>query len=246
MQAETANPMGNTVEESTEAETTSAQRIDLQPLSFADLHDGPEYENTSVTLELTNSHRIKGKLLQFNAASELVMVMEPRAAAPTEVEMVAVKYLRLEKPYQIVLNSTTTPGINIENDSHSFEIYFKDRSELSGNTFGTRTDQNGIHLYEQTKVGRKWRYCSHLFVAHAALENHIIGGQIGEILEEEKAITIESLELALEDQQEERTRLLGEYLVTEKIVDASELENALSRQKNMPNLKLAKFWSVRI
>jgi hypothetical protein len=159
MQAETANPMENTVEESTEAETTSAQRIDLQPPPFADLHDGPEYENTSVTLELTNSHRIKGKLLQFNAASELVMVMEPRAAAPTEVEMDAVKYLRLKKSYQIVLNSTTTPGINIENDSHSFEIYFKDRSELSGNTFGTRTDQNGIHLYEQTKVGRKWRYC---------------------------------------------------------------------------------------
>lgn len=238
MQAEKANALKTKVEESTEAESTSAQRIDLQPPPFADVHDGPEYENTFVTLELTNSHRIKGKLLQFNAASELVMVMEPRAAAPTEVEMVAVKYLRLEKPYQIVLNSTTTPGINIENDSHSFEIYFKDRSELSGNTFGTRTDQNGIHLYEQTKVGRKWRYCSHLFVAHAALENHIIGGQIGEILEEEKAITIESLEMALEDQQEERTRLLGEYLVTEKIVDALELENALSRQTNMPNLKL--------
>lgn len=44
--------------------------------------------------------------------------------------------------------------------------------------------------------------------------------------------------MALEDQKEERTRLLGEYLVTEKIVDALELENALSRQKNMPNLKL--------
>jgi len=60
MQAEKANALKTKVEESTEAESTSAQRIDLQPPPFADVHDGPEYENTFVTLELTNSHRIKG------------------------------------------------------------------------------------------------------------------------------------------------------------------------------------------
>ncbi|MDP6651372.1 MAG: hypothetical protein QGF90_04585 [Gammaproteobacteria bacterium] len=46
------------------------------------------------------------------------------------------------------------------------------------------------------------------------------------------------MDTALQDQQEERSRLLGEYLITQKIVDAKELEGALSRQKNMPNLKL--------
>ena len=117
-------------------------------------------------------------------------------------------------------------------------MYFKDRTELTGKTFGTRTDKNGIHLYEQTKVGRKWRYCTHLWVSIAAIENHIIGGQIGEMLVEENIVTQEVVDTALQDQQEERSRLLGEYLVTQKIVDASELESALARQKHMPNLKL--------
>jgi type II secretory ATPase GspE/PulE/Tfp pilus assembly ATPase PilB-like protein len=137
-----------------------------------------------------------------------------------------------------MIGSPGTPGIDVDTEARSFEVYFSDRSELTGKTYGTRTDKNGIHIYEQTKVGRKWRYCTHLFVVHAAIANHIIGGQIGEMLVEEKQISQEALDTALQDQQDERSRLLGEYLVTQKIVDAEELEGALSRQKNMPNLKL--------
>lgn len=157
---------------------------------------------------------------------------------PTEVDMSTLKYLRLEKPYQLMLSNDPASRINVDAEARSFEVYFKDRTELTGKTFGTRTDKNGVHLYEQTKVGRKWRYCTHLFVAKAAIENHIIGGQIGEMLVEENIVTQEVVDTALQDQQEERSRLLGEYLVTQKIVDASELESALARQKNMPNLKL--------
>tara|TARA_B100000959_G_scaffold266741_1_gene309481 strand:+ start:6374 stop:8557 length:2184 start_codon:yes stop_codon:yes gene_type:complete len=137
-----------------------------------------------------------------------------------------------------MIGSPGTPGIDVDTEARSFEVYFSDRSELTGKTYGTRTDKNGIHIYEQTKVGRKWRYCTHLFVVHAVIANHIIGGQIGEMLVEEKQISQEALDTALQDQQDERSRLLGEYLVTQKIVDAEELEGALSRQKNMPNLKL--------
>ena len=239
MQAETAIEY-ETEEEETEVEvsTTSATPIDLQPPPFADVHDGPEYDKSSVTIELNNSNRINGKLVQFNAASEIISVMEPRGVVATELEMSTVKYMRVEKPYQLMKVTAQTPGINVDTEARTFEIAFKDQSELTGNTFGSRTDKNGIHFYEQTKVGRKWRYCVHLFVPHTAMDNHIIGGQIGEMLVEEAVISQEVLDTALQDQQEERSRLLGEYLVTQKIVDSAELENALSRQKNMPNLKL--------
>jgi type II secretory ATPase GspE/PulE/Tfp pilus assembly ATPase PilB-like protein len=150
--------------------------------------------------------------------------------------------MRLEKPYQLHLGAKSTdeshPGIEVESDARSFEVYFKDRTEITGKTYGSRTDKNGIHLYEQTKVGRKWRYCTHLFVAKTAIENHIIGGQMGDMLVQEKQISQESLDGALQDQQKERSRLIGDYLVNQKIVDAKELEGALSRQKHMPNLKL--------
>lgn len=225
-------------ENETEAEVSTSKKIDLQPPPFSEVHDGPEYDKSTVNIELNNATRVKGKLVQYDAAAEIVSILEPRAVVPTTMEVGTIKYMRVEKPYQLMLASATSPGINVDTDARSFEVYFKDHSELSGNTFGTRTDKNGIHLYEQTKVGRKWRYCTHLFVSHAAVENHIIGGQIGEMLVQEKQISQDALDTALQDQQEERSRLLGEYLVTQKIVDASELEGALSRQKHMPNLKL--------
>lgn len=238
MQADTAIALEAEDEES-EADTPTSNQIDLQPPPFAEVHDGPEYDKSAVTVELTNSHRLKGTLVQFNPVSETISIMEPNAVTATDVEMSSVKYMRLEKPYQLLKQSSSSnPGFNVDTDARSFEVFFKDQTELSGNTFGTRTDKNGIHLYEQTKVGRKWRYCTHLFVAHSAIDNHIIGGQIGEMLVEEKAISQEILDDALQDQQEERSRLLGEYLVTQKIVDSAELESALSRQKHMPNLKL--------
>ena len=241
MQADTAVAVEVTEEEVHPSEPPKL-KIDLQPPPFSEVNDGPEYAKSSVTIELNNSTRTKGKLLQFDSVTEVISILEPRAAVPTVIDMSSIKFMRLEKPYQLVLHASGSgemhPGIDVETDARTFEVFFKDRTEISGKTYGTRNDKNGVHLYEQTKVGRKWRYCTHLFIAKAAIENHIIGGQIGDMLVQEKQISQDALDTALEVQQSERSRLLGEYLVTQKIVDADELENALSRQKHMPNLKL--------
>lgn len=223
-------------------EAPKSLRVDLQPPPFSEVHEGAEYTNTSVTIELNNATRVKGKLVQFDSAAEIISLLESRAVIPTEIDMSTIKFMRLEKPYQLILSAGSDEsghqGIDVESDSRTFEVYFKDRTEITGKTYGSRTDKNGIHLYEQTKVGRKWRYCTHLFVSKAAIENHIIGGQIGDMLVQENQISQDVLETALQDQQVERSRLIGDYLINQKIVDADELENALSRQKHMPNLKL--------
>ncbi|MEX2469664.1 MAG: ATPase, T2SS/T4P/T4SS family [Pseudohongiellaceae bacterium] len=237
MQSDTAIAI-ESEEEHEQIELPSNQKIDLQPPPFSEVEGGPDYDNSTVNIETTSGARIKGKLVQFNANSGNISVLEPRAVTPEHCDMESIKYMRLEKPYQMVIDSAPTPGINVDTEARSFEVHFKDKSALTGNTFGTRTDKNGLHLYEQTKVGRKWRYCTHLFVAHAAIENHVIGGQIGEMLVHDKQISQATLDTALQDQQTERSRLLGEYLVNEKIVDSKALETALSRQKHMPNLKL--------
>lgn len=69
------------------AEGDHASKIDLQPPPFAEVHEGPELDKAQVTIELTNSSRIKGRLAQFNAASETISIYEPRANEPTTVEM---------------------------------------------------------------------------------------------------------------------------------------------------------------
>jgi len=180
--------------------------------------------------------------VQFNVATEIISILEPRATTQTDIDMSSIKFLRLEKPYQSMLASNNTEekieGLDVDTAARSFEVFFKDRTEITGKTYGSRNDKNGIHFYEQTKIGRKWRYCTHLFVSKTAVESNAIGGQIGDLLVQEKQISQEALSTALEEQQTERSRTIGEYLVSQKIVDADELEGALSRQKNMPNLKL--------
>lgn len=180
--------------------------------------------------------------MQFNVATEIISILEPRATTQTDIDMSSIKFLRLEKPYQLMLASNNTEekikGLDVDTAARSFEVFFKDRTEITGKTYGSRNDKNGIHFYEQTKIGRKWRYCTHLFVSKTAVESNAIGGQIGDLLVQEKQISQEALSTALEEQQTERLRTIGEYLVSQKIVDADELEGALSRQKNMPNLKL--------
>lgn len=224
------------------SQSPTIMKIDLQPPPFSDVHEGPEYSNTSVTIELNNNTRTKGKLTQFNASTETISILEPRAINPTDIDMGTIKFLRLEKPYQLMLESQNTEekikGLDVDTAARSFEVFFKDRTEITGKTYGSRTDKNGLHFYEQTKVGRKWRYCTHLFVSKVAIERNTIGGQIGDLLVQGKQISQEALSTALEEQQTERSRTIGEYLVSNKIVDADELEGALSRQKNMPNLKL--------
>ena len=224
------------------SQSQTTMKIDLKPPPFSDVHEGPEYSDTSVTIELKNNTRTKGKLIQFNASTETISILEPRASDPTDIDMANIKFLRLEKPYQLMLESQNTEekikGLDVDTAARSFEVFFKDRTEITGKTYGSRTDKNGLHFYEQIKVGRKWRYCTHLFVSKAAIESNAIGGQIGDMLVQEKQISQEALSTALEEQQSERSRTIGEYLVSNMIVDADELEGALSRQKNMPNLKL--------
>ena len=180
--------------------------------------------------------------MQFDSADEVISIMEPRAVSPTVIDMNTIKSMRLEKPYQLVLKSAANkeprPGIDVDTEARNFEVFFRDKTEITGKTFGSRTDKNGIHFYEQTMVGRKWRYCTHLFVAKSAMEKHVIGGELGDVLVQGKQISQDALDDALADQQSERSRLIGDYLVNQKIVDASELEGALSRQKHMPNLRL--------
>ena len=78
--------------EDVELEISPSFRIDLQP-PFSEVHEGPEYSNTSVTLESKNGSRSKGKLVQFDSADEVISIMEPRAVSPTVIDMNTIKFM---------------------------------------------------------------------------------------------------------------------------------------------------------
>jgi len=217
-------------------------RFDLQPPPFAGLMDGPDYTNCLVGVEVHRNQRIKGKLCRFDADAEVLEILETSKKKPTELEFRDIKFIRFEKPYQITLEKAEPENpdnaLPIDNEARDFQVFFKDRLEITGKTYGSRVDKNGIHFYEQQKKGRKWRYCTHLFVSRTAVENYIIGEQIGGMLVRKNAISQDELESVLQEQQQQRSKLLGEYLLGNHIVDGEDLEKVLVRQQSMPNVKL--------
>ncbi len=217
-------------------------RFDLQPPPFAELMDGPDYSNCLVIVEIHRNQRIKGKLSRFDADEEILEILEASKSKPTAFAFSEIKFVRFEKPYQITLEreeeKESQEKLPVDNDARDFQVFFKDRLEITGKTYGSRIDKNGIHFYEQQKKGRKWRYCTHLFVAKAAVENYIIGEQIGGMLVRSNAISQEDLDNVLVEQQDRRSKLLGEYLIGNHIVDGEDLEKVLVRQQSMPNVKL--------
>jgi len=219
-----------------------APRFDLQPPPFAELMDGPDYGNCQVGVEIHRNQRIKGKLCRFDADAEVLEVLEASKTVPTELEFANIKFIRFEKPYQINVEQKTgedsAQALPVDNEARDFQVFFKDRLEITGKTYGSRIDKNGIHFYEQQKKGRKWRYCTHLFVSKSAVENYIIGEQIGGMLVRNKAISQDDLDEVLKTQQEQRSKLLGEYLLGNHIVEGEDLEKVLVRQQSMPNVKL--------
>lgn len=234
----------NEMVEAADTDQSSAfgSRFDLQPPPFAEVVDGPDYDNSAISIEINSNHRTKGKLSLFDTDSEILGFKEASKTTPTELEFSSIKFMRIEKPYQLTLEGPAKEEnlseIPVEIEARSFQVFFKDGTELSGKTYGSRVDKNGIHFYEQQKKGRKWRYCGHLFVSKSAVENFIIGEQIGGMLVRENAISQSDLDEVLEQQHNERSELLGDYLVKTKVVNPEELKASLSRQQKMPNLKL--------
>ncbi|MBT8145942.1 MAG: hypothetical protein KJN90_03765, partial [Gammaproteobacteria bacterium] len=217
-------------------------RFDLQPPPFAELMDGPDYSNCVVGVEVHRNQRIKGKLCRFDADAEALEILETSKKKPTVLAFRDIKFIRFEKPYQITLEQAAVDhpdnALPVDNEARDFQVFFKDRLEITGKTYGSRVDKNGIHFYEQQKKGRKWRYCTHLFVSRTAVENYIVGEQIGGMLVRKNAISQDELDSVLQQQQEQRSKLLGEYLLGNHIVDGEDLEKVLERQQSMPNVKL--------
>ena len=79
-------------------QTESPSRFDFQPPPFSETVDGPDYSNTLVSIEVSSSQRIRGKLMSFDVNAETIAVLESRKTEPLILELRSIKFLRLEKP----------------------------------------------------------------------------------------------------------------------------------------------------
>lgn len=219
---------------------TDIIELPLPPLS--DRENSPILINTPITIFYINGRRTDGKLKVFNVEDSSITIVKGQSDEELTIPMYDIKAMHLSTPLQwlqdeTLLNSKSA-HIKASCDIQEFTITFKDRTKLRGNTYGTRVDKNGIHLFKEYGSNQYLRQYIHIFIPKTSIESNLIGKQIGEILTRENNIPTEQIEQAVKEQQASRSRPLGEFLVENRIVNAEQLEQSLRRQKSMPNLKL--------
>lgn len=216
--------------------------IELPQPPLSDSENCPEFYNLAVSLLLASGKKIDGSLIDFDNANAVVKITANDNSETLTVKMHEIKTMHLTDPIPWCtdpnIEQLQESGMTTPDGLQDFIITFKDQSKLRGKTYGTRVDKNGIHLFKEHNANQYMPQYIHIFIPKIAIENNIIGEQIGEILVQDNDVSRNELNEALAQQQDSRSKPLGKYLVGNKIVNPEQLEAALKRQKNMPSLKL--------
>lgn len=210
--------------------------LPLPPFSAADVL--PPTPGAAATVFRINGDRIDGQLMDFDVETGVIRLLPRNLTVEMELAMDDIKALNLTEP--LAWHRSALPGQ--ANDSpptaQEFIITFKDRTKLRGQSYGSRTDRRGLHLFKQHGNNPLMLQYLHVFIPQPAADTVQIGEQLGEILIKDGQLPKEALAAALAEQQQARAQPLGEYLIAKRIVNPEDLEEALKRQRAMPQMKL--------
>ncbi len=214
--------------------------LPLPPLSS--MENATMLVDQVVTAYLINNQKVDGVITCFDTQNALIKINATALNDVREIVMSDLKMLVFTTPFQLTIESKTQYNANIlmENpqEPQDFVVVFRNKSKMSGKTYGSRIDKNGLHLFKQHNEDQEVKLYIHCFIPLSSIESKQIGDQIGETLIKEQGVSREIIRDALDQQHNVRTRPLGEYLVSKEIVNVKQLVNALKQQKGMPNLKL--------
>ena len=192
----------------------------------------------AASLYMPSGKKIEGSLVGFDTDKGTIHLIAKGAQQAVRFGMTEIKALQINIPAPWILDPELGKGnnkaITPPSPWQKFSIVFTDGSTLEGETFGSRVDNYGLHIFK--KCGEE-QYL-HIFVAKTAIEKQNLGDQLGEILVDQAGVSKEAVEKAVAEQAEAREKPLGDYLVSHKVVNAKQLEEALQRQKSMPQMRL--------
>ena len=196
-------------------------------------------QGEKVILELTNGHKLIGKLHSFDSEKGNISVaIDDDDDKPKAHGMHEIRLLRIPKPRRWILDEdsilTQAKGVKVSTEPLEYEIEMTDHTTLEGSTYGFRNGRHGIHLFPVLEQNQY----AHLFVPNSAITRHRIGKHLGQQLVKDKVITDRDVAIVLMEQQDNRSRSLGEHLALTEVVTPDQLIKAIKRQTSMPHLQL--------
>ncbi len=195
-------------------------------------------QGEKVILELSNGHKLIGKLHSFDSEKGNISVAIDDNDNPKTHGMHEIRLLRIPKPRRWILDEdsilTQAKGVKVSTEPLEYEIELTDHTTLEGSTYGFRNGRHGIYLFPVLEQNQY----AHLFVPNSAITRHRIGKHLGQQLVKDKAITDRDVAIVLMEQQDNRSRSLGEHLALTEVVTPDQLIKAIKRQTSMPHLQL--------
>ena len=207
------------------------------PLCIVPVEMGVQ-QGEKVILELSNGHKLTGKLHAFDSEKGNISVTIENDDKPKTHGMHEIRLLRIPKPRRWILDEdsilTHAKGVKVSTEPLEYEIELTDHTTLEGSTYGFRNGRHGIYLFPVLEQNQY----AHLFVPNSAITRHRIGKHLGQQLVKDKVISDRDVAIVLMEQQDNRSRSLGEHLALTEVVTPDQLVKAIKRQTSMPHLQL--------
>ena len=116
-----------------------------------------------------------------------------------------------------------------------YRLEMTDGKSLEGETVGHVETTAGAFLFHPVDEADS---VERVFVPREAYHKLHLGENIGRVLVEQQAVTMEQVEQAAQEQESLRNRKLGDYLVIKEIVAPDQLLIALEQQAKMPMVRI--------
>ncbi len=202
---------------------------------YAATDDGVEGQPCEI--EGPNGSRTVGRLTRFVPKDRLAMVEVPPARAALPLRFSQFRSLLLTTPVELVDVSSSDPHAEMlrHRAVTSYRIIKSNGAELHGETVGYVETAEGLFLFPVADAsGRVQR----LFVPRKAFNAFEVGPRIGELLVEQKVVSAEQVEEAVDLQQQLRSQKIGDILLARKVVAPEQLLEAIERQARMPIVRI--------
>ena len=210
--------------------------LPLPPRAIPAPNNAPVKAEEAVVM-LLDGKTVTGLLTRY-IGSEKSLTIAPAGAEEQNININQIKSFQLSTSRHFALDEKylgmDKNDIALPSERQEFQLVYTDDSSESGETIGSVTDDNGIHLF----IAQAFYNYYHMFVPYSALKEHQLGQAIGQELIKNNFVTQEVVDEGLNIQEEIRNKKLGEYLTSEAVVSPEELELAIKKYESSPNIRL--------
>ena len=199
----------------------------------------------TVVISMQDGMNVSGKLAVFDSDKEIIAIYIKGKEKPVKIPMDRMQILHLPSPKPWLAEGSQDEEKNALPPLNNFKIVFQDGSEMNGETIGFQEDSKGVYFYPRYSIN-KYLYS---FVPYKSLKECAVDNT--EIDIPGTAANTESIDLPLEFASEPdeslatppedntvSTEAVAEYTSEPPITHPDDLIEALTKQKNIPNLRL--------